>query len=85
MKPEYPVRMIPLYAGDLAVATHRIEHQLPAGGLRFKLGLLVGILNPNDRLAICAEDFDAKMRVNWLGNFRLPRLRFSFSPTPSAH
>ena len=44
MSPEGPVRVIPVYAADLVVATHRIEHQLPKGALRFTPGLLAGIL-----------------------------------------
>ena len=45
MKPDSPVRVIPVYAGDLAVATRRIEENLPKGALRFTPALLAGIFD----------------------------------------
>ena len=44
MSREGPVRVIPVYAGDLIVATRRMEENLSAGALQFTPALLAGIL-----------------------------------------
>ena len=45
ISPDKPVRVVPLFAGDLAAATRKIEEQLPARALQFTPGLLGGILD----------------------------------------
>lgn len=44
MQPDGPVRVVPMYAGDLVVATRKIEENLPEGALQFTPALLAGIL-----------------------------------------
>ena len=45
MSREGPVRVIPVYAGDLIVATRRMEENLSAGALQFTPAVLAGIFD----------------------------------------
>ena len=45
MKPDGPIRIVPMYAGDLAAAMRRMDETLEAEGSRFTPALLAEILD----------------------------------------
>ena len=45
IEPDGPVRLLPLYAGDVAAAIHKMGQQLPQGVLQFRSGLLADVFD----------------------------------------
>ena len=45
IEPDGPVRLLPLYAGDVAAAIHKMGQQLPQGAVQFRSDLLASIFD----------------------------------------